>query len=254
MIKKDVLIVGNWKVNPETEREATTIAKAAVKAKKKGVIVVLAVPYIFLSAVQKEIKGSKVLLAAQNVSLYESGAHTGEISATQLKKMGVRYCIVGHSERREMGDTDAIVNEKIRVLLRNGITPILCVGEKERDERGNFASVVGEQVKSALFGIAKAAIARIVIAYEPVWALSTTEHRRDSTPADSLEMVLYIRKILADLVTPQIAGATRIIYGGSANGDNAKDFLEHGGVLGLLPGRASLNAKEFTRIITVASK
>lgn len=254
MQKKDVLVVGNWKTNPETEREASMLAKAAVKNQRKGVITVLAVPAVFISAVQKEVKRSKVSIAAQDLSVHEIGAHTGEISGSQLKKLGVSYCIVGHSERRDMGETDVIVNQKIRAILRNGMTPIICVGEKQRDERGNFAGIVGEQVKSALSGIAKAAFSKIVIAYEPVWALSTTENRKDATPADSLEMVLYIRKVLADLSTPQIAASVRIIYGGSVNGDTTKDFLTHGGVTGVLPGRASLNAKEFSRIISAAVK
>ncbi len=254
MVKKDVLVIGNWKMHPESEKEALALAKASVKAQKKGVTTILAAPYVFLSAISKEVKRSKIKLAAQNISVFEGGAHTGEISGAQLKKLGVEYGLVGHSERRALGEDDGIVNEKVRALLRSGITPILCVGERERDERGNFAGVVGEQVKNALSGVAKAALARIVIAYEPVWAISSTENRKDATPADSLEMVLYIRKVLADMATPQIASAVRIIYGGSVTSETAQGFLNDGGVSGLLPGRASLNAKEFSKIIELASR
>jgi triosephosphate isomerase len=254
MQKRDVLIVGNWKVNPETEKEAIALAKAAVKGTKKGVTVALATPFVYLSAVSKELKRSKIKLAAQNISVFPGGAHTGEISGTQLKNLGVEYCLVGHSERRKIGDSDSVVNEKVRAILRSGITPILCVGEDERDEKGSFASGVGEQIKNGLSGVAKAALARIVIAYEPVWAISTTANRKDATPADSLEMVLYIRKVLADMTTPQIASQVRIIYGGSANSSDANQFLTEGGVSGLLPGRASLDAKEFSKIIEIASK
>lgn len=252
MAKSNILIIGNWKSNPETETQAIGLARAAKKT--KGAAVVLAAPVIFLSALKKELRGSKIALAAQDVSIFPGGAHTGEISAQQLKKVGVSYVLVGHSERRALGETDEIVNQKIRVLLQNGITPVVCIGEKERDEHGQFTVAIREQLKNTLAGISKAALARIVLVYEPVWAISSSVNHRDITVTDCHEMVVYMRKVLSDIASPQIASSVRVIYGGSANALNAQELLTEGGVTGLLPGHASLDAKEFTKIIAIASQ
>lgn len=251
------LIIGNWKMNPAKEGDAVKLLKG-IRSKfgksPKGIRVAVAAPHVFLGSAVRELKGSQITLCAQDVSFFENGAHTGEVSAIQLKNIGVLYSIIGHSERRGMGETDETINKKIQNALKAGITPVVCVGEESRDTTGAFFAIVGEQIKKALVGVPKAAFSRIVIAYEPVWALSTTAVRHDATPEDSREMALYIRKILADISTPKIAATVQIIYGGSVNSDNAKDFLMHGGVTGLLPGRASLDKNEFTKIIMAAKE
>ena len=163
----------------------------------------------------------------------------------------MKYVILGHSERRAMGETNAVINKKIKIAISAGLTPIVCIGEKERDQSHGYFETVKTQVRECLLGINKNLISKIVIAYEPVWALSSTLNRRDATAHDSREMAVYIRKVLSDMTTPQIAGGIRVIYGGSVNEKDAGDFLEHGGVDGVLPGKASLTAKKFIEIVKI---
>ena len=143
------------------------------------------------------------------------------------------------------------VNKKIRAALKAGLFPVLCVGETERNEDHEYFNLVKTQLEESLDKISKNFISKIIIAYEPVWALSSTANRKDATSADSLEMSIFIRKVLSDKFGPE-AFKVRVIYGGSANAKDAKDFLTNGGVDGLLPGRASLNAKKFTEMINIA--
>ncbi len=244
MAKK--IIIGNWKMNPLTERDAIKLAKASDFRN-----IVLCVPFIFLSAVKKVLKRAK--LGAQDASWGDVGAQTGEISAEMLYDIGVRYVIIGHSERRAMGENNIDVNKKIKAALASGLTPILCVGESVRDESHSYFNLVKTQLEECLEGVKKDSIAKIVVAYEPVWAISTTVGRKDATPADSLEMAIFIRKILSDKFGSD-ASRVRIIYGGSANEKDAEDFLRNGGVDGLLPGRASLDPKKFAEIIKIAEQ
>ena len=168
-----------------------------------------------------------------------------------LVSLGVKYVIVGHSERRKLGETNSDVNKKIKNALFSGLKPILCVGETERDEQHGYFNIVKNQVEECLNGINKELISKIIIAYEPVWALSTTEGRRDATSSDSREMSVFIKKVLTDKFGSKTK-LPRIIYGGSVNEKNCGDFLTNGGVDGALPGAASLNADKFLEIINVA--
>ena len=252
------LIVGNWKMNPQSVKEAETIFKNISLAVKneKNVEIVICPPFPYLSPLrqlQSKIKNRKVILGVQNVSYEISGAFTGEVSASMASDFGVKYAIVGHSERRAMGDTDSIVNKKINILLKTKITPILCVGESIRGEDSSYLTTVKEQLHSCLRGISNIQMKKIIIAYEPVWALSSTFNRHDATPHDFEEMKIYIRKILTDLYNRSTASSIDIIYGGSVNKDNALSFLE-ASACGLLPGKASLDAKNFSSIIKIASK
>jgi triosephosphate isomerase len=244
------LIVGNWKMNPRTLREArtcfSTIKKEARAA--KNVEVSIAVPYVYLSELSKTAGGG-LSISAQDVAATKEGPYTGEISAPMLAGFKTKYCIVGHSERRALGETNAQVNQKIKMLLSAKITPIVCVGEIERDSGMWYLSAVKTQVEESFAGIPKNAIAKIVIAYEPVWAISSTQDRRDATPADSSEMVIYIRKILADMFGGASANAVRILYGGSVDEKNALGFVTEGNADGLLPGKASLSPQKFTKIL-----
>ena len=251
---KKKIIIGNWKMNPRTLKEAEKLfagIAGAVRRVKKTEIVVCP-PYLYLERLKKFSR--KIVLGAQDSFWEDLGAYTGEISPDMLYNLGVRYVILGHSERRELGEIDGFVNKKIKSALGAGLVPILCVGEKERDANHEYFGAVKSQGERCLKGVSKNLISKIIIAYEPVWALSTTALRHDATPADSREMAIFIRKTLSDLSSPEIAAETRIIYGGSVNMKSAKDFLESGGVDGLLPGRASLDPDEFAEIVKIAEK
>ncbi len=248
------LIVGNWKMNPKSLRDARTnflsIKKEA--SKFKNIDAAVAAPFVYLPELAKSVSLG-FGLAAQNISSAKEGAFTGEVSAGMIAPMKIRYVIVGHSERRSLGETNAIVNKKVELVLANKMTPIICVGETERDTTMWYLSVVKTQIEECLAGIPKSALSRLVIAYEPVWALSSTENRRDATPEDCQEMMIYIRKVLADIFGAVAAEKVRILYGGSVDEKNAVGFLVGGKADGLLPGRASLTPKKFVAILQTAN-
>lgn len=248
------LIIGNWKMYPSSVRVAKTEFVSIKKAVQsyKNVEAVIATPAVYLYELSK-YSGAGLSLAGQNVSAEKEGAYTGEVSASMLGGAKVKYCIVGHSERRALGETDAFINKKIRQLLSAKITPVLCVGERERDGDMWYLSIVNTQLKECLEGLPKSAIGKIVIAYEPVWAISTSENRRDATPADFEEMRIYIQKVLADTFGISPAHGPRILYGGSVDEKNAGSFLR-AGADGLLPGKASRTPKKFIKIIELANE
>ncbi len=242
-------------MNPSNPKEA----KKNFEKIKKGVAgiknldIAIASPSVYIGELSK-IANASLKLSAQNVSAEKEGAFTGEVSAEMLSNFKITYTIVGHSERRELGEANDFINKKIKQLLLKDITPILCVGEKERDGGMFYLGVVKTQVEECLAGIPKNSIAKIVIAYEPVWALSTTANRRDATPEDFEEMRIYIRKIVSDMAGAVAGKEIRILYGGSVDEKNAEGFLSHGKADGLLPGKASLNPEKFLGILKVASE
>ena len=205
-------------------------------------------PFVYISNLSK-IKPSKVALGAQDSHYEETGAFTGEVSAKMLAGMKVKYCIVGHSERRAMGEDNEMCNKKIIALLKNGITPILCVGEKERDHSGFYLNTVKEQVTAALSLIPKANYKSVIIAYEPVWAIGAQE---PATAAECFEAVIAIRRALASLGGIDYAKKVHILYGGAITKDTVKTFLEEGGVDGLLIGRASQEVGSLVDILNAA--
>ncbi len=237
------IIIGNWKMNPVTEREAVKLAKASDK-----IGVVLCVPFIFLSAVKKVLKKAK--LGAQNCFYEENGAYTGEVSAGMLYNMGARYVILGHSERRALGESNGDINKKIKASLPAGLVPILCVGEKERDENHEYLNFIKTQLEECLQGVVKNSVSKIIIAYEPVWALSSTVNRHDFIPSEFLEIKIFIKKILSDMFGVKTK-LPAIIYGGSVHPDNTLAFIRDGQADGLLPGRDSLDPKKFSEIIKI---
>ncbi len=243
------IVIGNWKMNPQTEKDAEKLYTLVSKgvSKIKGVDIVICAPFIYLPKLRKISK--KINLGAEDLYPGDVGAFTGEISASMLSNIGVVYTIVGHSERRAVGETNEMINKKIKGALAADIVPVLCVGETVRDESHGYFSVVKAQVEECLVGISRSSISSVIIAYEPVWALSTTAERKDATPMDSREMVIFIRKILADKFGAE-ASAVRIIYGGSVNERDVEGFIRDGGVSGVLVGKASLDAKKFLQIIT----
>jgi triosephosphate isomerase len=247
------IVIGNWKMNPSSLKEAEVLFKNIVKSQKdfKNVDVAICTPYIYLSNLSK-IKSTKISLGAQDAHFEESGAYTGEVSVKMLSNLKVKYCIVGHSERRAMGEDNETCKKKIVALLKNGITPILCVGEKTRDESHEYLNIVKKQIEECLRGISKNSFTKIVIAYEPIWAIGVNAVR-ETTPEECQEMILYIKKVVANMYDPKTAHSTRVIYGGSVHPHNAKDFVSEGRADGLLPGKDSLDVKKFVTIIKNSS-
>ena len=242
-------------MNPGTLAEAkkhfAAIKKEVIKC--KNVDTGIALPFVYIPELSK-MTSVAFGVAAQNVSAEKEGAFTGEVSAGMLKSFKTRYVIVGHSERRNLGETNTFIAKKIQTVVAAGMTPVLCVGETERDHDMWYLSTVKTQIEECFAGLAKAAVSKVVIAYEPVWALSTTANRRDATPEDCLEMHIYIRKVLSDMFGASIADKVRILYGGSVDEKNAGLFLSVGRADGLLPGRASLTPKKFIKIVQIANQ
>jgi triosephosphate isomerase len=253
---KQKLIIGNWKMWPETLVEAkktfTAIRKIADEHKK--VTTVTCPPFVYLSDLSRlAAKSKQVYVGAQDVSMESKGAFTGEVNASMLSDLGLGYCIVGHSERRAMGENDEVVNKKIHTLLSTNIKVVLCVGEKTRDPEGNYLAVLKSQMKQSLARVERRRLDSIIIAYEPVWAIG----RKDFKAMNSHEIhesVIFIKKSLIELYGSDVAGAVPVLYGGSINLENARDILYEGGSQGLLVGRTSQNVKEFGEILKIADK
>lgn len=245
MLKK--IVIGNWKMNPQTVKDAEKLFKEiSTLTKNRKEDIVVCVPFPYLSNLKKLSK--KVKFGAQNVYYEAEGAYTGEVSVKMLKSFGVSFCIVGHSERRKMGETNSEVSKKASSLLKEKIIPIICVGESERSTDHTYLAYVKSQLVESIAGVPKAQMKNIVIAYEPVWAIGK-DATRVATAEECMEMVLYIRKVIADATDSKTAHSVRVIYGGSVHPENAKEFIVNGGVDGFLPGRDSLNAKKFLKII-----
>lgn len=250
------LIAGNWKMNfgPADTRSFFTDISTQTNSVSGGAEVLLCVPFISLeSAFDASRKVQGVQVGAQNLHFDSDGAYTGEISATMLKSIGVKYVIVGHSERREyFGETDAVVGRKVTKALASGLTPILCVGEVLAERKaGEQNTVVERQLKGALAGLTSAEIARTVVAYEPVWAIGTGE---TASPEQAQEMHAFIRQQLSELASEDVAQSVRILYGGSMKPSNAGELLGQPDVDGGLIGGASMKADSFLAIVETANK
>ncbi len=245
------LIIANWKMNPATYEEAEGLVSNLLSAitKNKKTKVVLCPPFVWLNDLSRKYKKS-ISFGAQDVFWADEGAFTGEISAPMLKSSGVDYVIIGHSERKiYLGETDAMFSQKLKAALGVGLTPILCVGERERGEDDEIPSVVAEQLKKALEGVNKNQLKKVVIAYEPVWAISTTPGSKPDTPDNAFRASIFIRKVLADFYGRKAAGEIKIIYGGSVNSGNIAAFIKEGKMEGVLVGGASLDSAEFIGIV-----
>lgn len=248
------LVIANWKMNPQSKKEAEIIFKSISNVLKnvKRTEVVICPPFPFLF-IKDKIKNIKIKLGAQDVFCEKEGSYTGEISTSMLKNFNVLYVLVGHSERRRLGDTNELINKKIIASLKSKITPIFCIGEKDRDVNGFYLSFIKQQITEGLSGLVKSQVKNIIIAYEPVWAIGSSA-TREATPAEFTEVRIFIKKIISDLYDIKTGSEVRIIYGGSVNPVNAKSFLEEGGADGLLVGRDSLTPKKFGAIINLANK
>ena len=252
MTKK--IIIGNWKMNPVSRREAREIVGGVRKivTNLKKTVVVTCPPVIYLENLIGK-KAGKLKFGAQDVYWEEKGAHTGNVSPGMLSEVGAEYVIVGHSERRASGESGEMINLKIKAAMKAGLMVVLCVGEKDRDAHGHYLRVLETQLKEALVKMPPRLSDKLIVAYEPVWAIGK-DATGVETPEGFMHNAIFIRKTLSKIIGKKRAMEVPILYGGSADAKNAGNFLAEGGANGLLVGRASLSAKDFGEILKIAEK
>lgn len=250
---RKAVIAGNWKMNKTPEEAKALLNEIAPLVKDADCEVIACVPYVDLCTALEATKGTNIKIGAENCHWAESGAFTGEVSAKMLSAMGLEYVIIGHSERRQyFGETDVTVNKRVRAALNEGLTVILCVGEMLEDrEQGVTNELVAMQTKIALCGVTKEELSKIIIAYEPVWAIGTG---KTATADQANEVCAAIRAVVADVYDKEAADAMTIQYGGSMNDANCDELLSKEDVDGGLIGGASLVADKFAAIVKAASK
>lgn len=248
------IVAGNWKMNMDYE-QGISLFSEIVNMVKDEVIgnqeVVVCSPFIHLAAISKLSSGTgNVSIAAQTINEHESGAYTGEISASQVKSTGAAYVILGHSERRAyFNETDELLAEKVNAALKHDLKPIFCIGEtKDERESGSYFDIIKTQLSKGLFHLDAEAFKNVVLAYEPVWAIGTG---LTATPEQAQEVHAFIRKTLAEQYGQDIADGTSILYGGSANPSNAQSLFSQPDIDGGLIGGASLKSRDFLQIINV---
>jgi triosephosphate isomerase len=242
------IIAGNWKMNNTISESLALVEEIKKHSLNKDVEAVVCVPFTSLGVVKKAIEGTNIKLGAQNMHWEDKGAYTGEISPLMLKEIGIDYCIIGHSERRQyFKETDETVNKKIKSALKYGIKPIVCVGET-LDERENAKQeeIVKEQVLKALEDIDGKYIKDIVIAYEPIWAIGTG---KTASSDDANQMCGFIRKIIGDKYDSEAKNNIRIQYGGSVKPKTIKELMGKEEIDGALVGGASLVAEDFVKLV-----
>ena len=251
-MSRRTIIAGNWKMNTRAG-EGVELAKgvAAAVGENPDVEVAVCPPSVYLVKVADALAGSAVGVGGQNLYAADDGAFTGEVNAAMLCDVGCRYVILGHSERRAlMGETDQQVSDKLAAALAGNLVPIVCVGETlEQRESGKTENVVEQQIRGSLAGLDEARASGVVIAYEPVWAIGTG---KTASPEQAEEVHAFIRKLLGELFTTEVAGQMRIQYGGSVKPGNAKELLGQPNIDGALVGGASLKVEDFVAIIQAA--
>jgi triosephosphate isomerase (TIM) len=247
------IIAGNWKMH-KTASEAKTFTEEV-----KGLVPdtdkvdsVICAPALFLENLVEQTKDTKVEIGAQNMHFEESGAFTGEVSPVALADLGVKYVIIGHSERREMfNETDDSVNKKTLAAFKHSLTPIVCVGETlEQRENNETKDLVGSQVKKALTGLTEDQVKQTVIAYEPIWAIGTG---KSSTAEDANEVCAHIRQVVASEFSQSAADSVRVQYGGSVKPNNIKEYMAQSDIDGALVGGASLEPQSFLQLLEAGS-
>ena len=240
------IIAGNWKMNNTASQGVALVNAIAPMVTEANCDVVVCVPAINIPAIAEAIKGTNIKLGAENVHFAEKGAYTGEISAAMLLEYGVEYVIIGHSERRQyFAETDETVNKRTLTALAAGLTPIVCIGESlEERETGKTEEVLATQIREGLKNIED--VTKIVIAYEPVWAIGTG---KTATAEQANETIAFIRKTVGEMFCPHCAAALRIQYGGSMNAANCKELMAMPEIDGGLIGGASLKAPDFAAIV-----
>jgi triosephosphate isomerase (TIM) len=245
---KKKVIAGNWKMNMLPNEAMNFVDSLAPLIKDTKNEVIICVPFIDLFYTLMSIQGTNIKVGAQNMHWEESGAFTGEISGNMLKRLGVEYVIIGHSERRQyFAETDETVNKKIKSALKNELKPIVCVGETlEQRENGETCIIVQRQIELALEGIEAKQMNNIIIAYEPIWAIGTG---KTATSNDANETIKEIREKIKEMYGQETASRVIIQYGGSVKSTNSKELFEMDNIDGALVGGASLDADEFAKIV-----
>ncbi len=247
---RKAVIAGNWKMNKlPSEARAFVEELRAAMPKQKCCETVLCVPGPLLSSMLKAMKDSRIAVGGQDVSEHDFGAYTGEVAAPMLSDLGVKYCIVGHSERRAYhGESDAAVNAKALRLVAAGVAPIICVGESlEQRENKLTMEYIDYQVKAALVGLSKEQVKKCVVAYEPIWAIGTG---KTATAQQAQEVCMEIRAVIRKLYDARTARAVSVLYGGSMNAKNCDELLSQPDIDGGLIGGASLKPQDFARIVS----
>ncbi|WP_191017500.1 triose-phosphate isomerase [Treponema zioleckii] len=240
-------VAGNWKMNMDKAGAVALASELVEQLKGVDNKFMIAPPFVYLDAVAQVVKGSNIILGAQNIAATENGAHTGECSAAMLKDIGVETVILGHSERRyEFYETDKLINIKVRMALEHGLDVVLCIGELYSHKVAGVTEAVCEmQVKGGLDGLTKEQLAHVTIAYEPIWAIGTG---KTPTPEEANSIHKSIRASISNLFGADVAENIKILYGGSMNAKNGKDLLAQSDIDGGLIGGASLKSETFVPI------
>lgn len=242
---KKILVIGNWKTNPKTYKDAKKLLKNCESLSKKiSVTFGYAVPDIYFGSLLEEKR--KGLLGIQNIGTTLEGSHTSKSSVAMYASLGVEFTILGHSEVRKDGETNEMINGKLQATLAQKILSVVCVGEVERDNDGAYLTFIEDQLKATLTGIKGELCNKLVIAYEPIWAIGAGV---SATKEQCFEAIVLIRRTLANLLGIEYAKKVLILYGGTVNKQNAADFIVEGSADGLLIGRSSLDEKEFSGIL-----
>lgn len=243
------IIAGNWKMNCTPSQGVALVNELKpLVAEKKDVDVIVCPSFVCLPAVKAATEGSNIKVAAQNIHFEENGAYTGEVSAEMLNDLGIEYVVIGHSERRQyFAETNETVNKKAKQIFKHGMTPIICIGESlEERESGVYKDVLRLQTKKALLGLEEENLKKVVIAYEPIWAIGTGKTATSDQAQDTIKVIRdEVREVYGDV----IADAVRIQYGGSVKAANATEILNKPDIDGALVGGASLKAVEFSNIV-----
>jgi triosephosphate isomerase (TIM) len=245
-----MLIVSNWKAYVESKDKAKVLAQTATKLAKGGrheLVLCVPAPYLGL------LSGTTgIALGAQDISATLGGAATGEVTAGAVASLGAAYAIIGHSERRAMGETEVVIIEKVRHALAHGLTPILCVGERVRDEDAQYLKIVRAEISAVFEALTQKERMEVVVAYEPLWAIGKTADEAITTD-DLREMVSYIRKVLSDFVPGKASAKIRVLYGGSAEAGNAPALADGSGIDGFLVGHASADPLTYMALVKALS-
>ena len=245
------IVIGNWKMNMLISAANKWVIEALNKSDCGGTDIIIAPPFTAIAAVNAKIKGSRIKLAGQNMSAELTGQQTGEVSAGMLKDAGCDYVILGHSERRQsFGETDQLINKKILAACELDLSVIFCIGESIADRNnGESNRVIEKQLSIGLEGVNERKFTRIIIAYEPIWAIGTGNNAK---PNQAQDINSYVRAYCEKLFSTKLAAMTRILYGGSVNSQNSRSLMEQPDIDGLLVGGASLNAETFFNIINTS--
>ena len=245
---RDRIIVGNWKMNKDFEETEKMLTELKSYSEPSSVKIMIAPSFTQLYQSVQSLKSTNFYVAAQNIGIAESGAYTGEISPKMLKGIGVNTVIIGHSERRNIfQENDNFLTKKIKIAIESDVKVIFCLGEKLEDRiSNNHFEIVAQQLKKTIFNLSNKSMTKIILAYEPVWAIGTGE---TATAAQAQEMHFYIRKLISSNFNSKIADNVSILYGGSVKPENAKEIFNESDVDGGLIGGASLNAEDFMKIV-----